>query len=141
VAARVDQGGDLLLRATPSGQGDGALWREVAARGVDDRFRLRDKRLRLAEVTEKQLHAEALDERDREQGERAGLAREPHLSIGQFVPGHVVAQRPRDAARKPEPAQRVLLGHRFVAERTQRALQSRRSGGVPLGGQHGHALE
>ena len=113
----------------------------MAAGGLDDGLRLRDQRLRLAQVAEEQLHAEALHERDGKQGQRAGLAGEPHLPIGQLVPARVVAQGPRHAAREPQPAQRVLVGHRLVAERAERALERRRARGVALGRQHGHALE
>ena len=62
---------------------------------------------------------------DGQQGERAGLARELDLALGELVPGHVVAQRPGDMAGQPQPAQLLLLGRRLLPERAQRPLQRR----------------
>ena len=113
----------------------------MAAGGLGDGLRLHDQGPRLAQIAEEQLHAEALHERDGKQGQRAGLACEPHLPIGERVPARVVAQGARHAAREPQPAQCIRVGHRLVAERTERALERRRTCAVALGRQHGHSLE
>ena len=113
----------------------------MAAGGLGDGLGLYDEGPCLAQITEEQLHAEALHERDGKQGQRARLACEPHLPIGQRVPARVVAQGARHAAREPQPAQCIRVGHRLVAERPERAVERRRTGAVALGRQHRHSLE
>ena len=50
-------------------------------------------------------------------------------------------QSPGDVARQPQPAQLLLLGDGLLAERAQRGLQRRRSGGVALGDEEREPVE
>ena len=62
--AGIDQRQGLHFAASPSGQGDRALRREVAAARLDDGLRLDHERLGRRKVADEQLHAEALDQRN-----------------------------------------------------------------------------
>ncbi len=136
----VDQRSGLRLLTAPGGQ-DRALRRQAATGRLRDGLGLHDQGLRRDEVAEEELHAEALRQRDRQERQFAGLPREAHLTLGELVPARLVAKRAGGAACEPEPAQRVLVRHGLVTERTERALERRRTGRIAVDRDQGDALE
>ena len=136
----VDQRRGLRLLTAKGGQ-DRALRRQAATGRLRDGLGLHDQGLRRDEVAEEELHAEALRQRDRQERQFAGLPREAHLTLGELVPARLVAKRAGGAACEPEPAQRVLVRHRLVTERTERALERRHTGRVAVDRDQGDPLE
>ena len=63
-------------------------------------------------------------EREREHGERAGLASQLNAASGEVVPGVVVEQVRRDASGEPRPADAPSLAIALVAKRGQRPLSA-----------------
>ena len=88
-----------------------------------------------------QLDDHPVGERDGQERERAGAARELEMARGQLVPRLIIGQRPGDAGGQPQPAQLVLLGERLVTERAQRDLQRRRPRNVAVVGKEGEPVE
>ena len=72
-------------------------------------------------------------ERERQDRERAGLARQRDVAGRQHVPALVVPQADRDRTRVGEPAQLLLAGQRLAAERLQRAPEHRHARGRAIG--------
>jgi hypothetical protein len=74
-----------------------------------------------------QLRVGAVGDRDAQDGQRAGLAREPDLSAGELMPRLVVPQIRCDPAGQPVPAQ-VILSAIIISAK---AWSARFSGGTP----------
>ena len=99
------------------------------------------QRLRRGELAGENVDARSQVERQRQDGQRAGVAGELDLSGGEHEPAFVVPQIHGGAAREPQPADPVLAGELVGAERPQCPLQHRRSGGIPLRVQHRKPVE
>ena len=135
---RLDQLLGLDPVAAPGRQQEGRVPERRVAGGRADRVGLLDQRVGGRELPGVDVHAGPRRERDRQDRERTGLARQRHRPAGEPVPRLVVPQvggdrLRRDGARQPEPPHVVLGGLALLPERVERPPQRRRGGGVALG--------
>ena len=105
-------------------------WRE--ARRLRDRLDLADQRGGGGEVPGVDVKRGEVVRHDREQAERAGVAREAHAAGGERLPELVVPEILREAARQPQPAAVVAAGV-GPGEREQRLRERRDGRRVALG--------
>jgi hypothetical protein len=106
-----------------------------------DRARLCAERLRRGELAGENMDARLQVERQWQHGQRAGIARELDLPSGEHEPALVVPQIHGGAAREPQPANPLLAGEFFAAERAQCPLQHRRPRAVALRLQESQPVE
>ena len=137
----VDQPGRLGLAAPKAGEHEGAVRRDVGARGLGDAVGLGDQHRHLPEVSA-QRHglAEHVDAH-RQHGQRAGLASELDPARGDREAGLVVPHHHRCRGREPPPAE-DLLGRDIVARKGgRRPLEDRRRRGASVGERQRKALQ
>ena len=73
-------------------------------------------------------------ERDGQERERPGTARELDVAVCELVLRLIIAQPPGDYDSHPQPPQSFLLGERLVPERAQRWFQRRRTRRISVAG-------
>ncbi len=135
-----DERGRLGFDAAPRGDAHGGVRRRAAPGRLRGRANLEDHRRRAGQVAGEQEHECPGAEGERQLAERAHLAGETDVPIGEPHAAIVVAQMYRRRERQRQPAQLLVRGH-AAAEGAQRPAQYRYPGRVPLGEVGGQAVE
>jgi hypothetical protein len=131
----------LVLAAGEGGKRERAVRLEPAAQRLGDRRELVDQRGRGRQLAgeEEEIHAGV--ERERQQRQRARLARERDVPIGQLLPALVVPQISSGVGGQPHPA--IRIGHRQLPgpEGANGSLQQRRPSAIPVRDHHRQRIE
>ncbi len=119
----VDQPGRVGLAALKAGEHEGAVRRDLGARGLGDAVGLGDQQRRPAELSAQRHGLRHHVDADREHGQRAGLARELDPARGDREAGLVVPHHHGGRGREPPPAKDLL--DRDVARPQSRSRPAR----------------
>jgi hypothetical protein len=140
-AAALDQRGGLGLATSEGSERDGGVGNRRAPDRLHRRVDLTDELLGGAELAGEDVDEHPLGEGERELAERAGLAGEPHVAIGQRQRVLVIPDVLRGRAGQPQPAQLLRRRPLISLERPVRPAQDRDGRRKSLGEQRRQAVE